>query len=394
MKTKYLSVLALVLMFFSCAEKTLEPITGSLGKPGVVTDIVVESVSGGAIISYRIPNSEDILAVKAVYTLTNGKETERVASFYENKLRIEGFNDTVPSKVNIYVINRAQELSDPVEVSFTPLESSLSKSVKTVSILQDFGGAQYNWRNTDKVPLTLEFLAQDSLGQMQTMRIMTSAADSNRYSLRGFQAEPRYFGMIIRDNFENASDTIYPQDGQLTPLFEEKLNKKNMTIMKLGSDAGFTNWDGMDSYLIDDDLGTFGHSASNSLPGAFTIDLGCLAKPSRVVMFQRKYSDSYYNWGNPKNFEVYVFKGTGKPSQSGDWIEWEKVIDCGIVKPSGSPSGTVTDEDIAVAEEGHEFAFELSQEPIRYLRIRILDTWGGSSFAHPADVDVYGEVVD
>ena len=71
------------------------------------------------------------------------KRTERVASFYENKIKIEGYNDTIPNKANIYVINRAQELSDPVEVTFTPLESSLSKAIKTISIVQDFGGAQY-----------------------------------------------------------------------------------------------------------------------------------------------------------------------------------------------------------------------------------------------------------
>ena len=69
-------------------------------------------------------------------------------------------------------------------------------------------------------------------------------------------------------------------------------------------------------------------------------------------------------------------------------------MDCLVVKPSGSPSGTVTDEDITAAEEGHEFAFELSQEPIRYIRLKILSTWGGSAFTHPAEVDLYGEVVE
>lgn len=395
MKTKYyLGMLVLALLAFSCSEKKLEPITGSLGKPGVVTEVSVESIAGGAVVSYRIPNSEDILAVKAVYTLTNGKETESMASFYENKIRIEGYNDTAENKAKIYVINRAQVLSDPVEVSFTPLESSLSKAIKTISIIEDFGGAQYNWRNEDQAPLTLEFMAQDSLGLMQVMRILTSEADTNRYSLRGYEAQPRLFGMIMRDNFDNYSDTIYPPQGKITPLFEEKLDKKRMVVMKLGSDANYTNWEGMDSYLIDDDQNTFGHSPSNSLPAPFTIDLGCVARPSRVVMFQRKYSDTYYNWGNPLNFELYTFNGTGKPSQSGDWSEWTKVMDCEIIKPSGSPSGTVTDEDVAAAEEGHEYAFELSQEPIRYLRIRVLDTWGGSAFTHPADVDIYGEVVE
>lgn len=392
MKIIYLNLFALLLAVCSCTEKKLEPISGSLGKPGVVTDLEVTPVSGGAVISYRIPNSEDILAVKGVYTLADGKEHTATSSFYENKIHILGYNDMEEHKVDLYVVNRAQEVSDPVSVSFKPLESSLSKVVKTVDIVSDFGGAQYNWRNEDKAPLTVEFLAEDSLGQMQTLKIMTTETDTSRYSLRGFKPEARRFAMIIRDYYDNASDTIYPDTKTIVPLFEEALNKRKMVVMKLGSDANFTNWEGMDSYLIDDDHGTFGHSPSNSLPAPFTIDLGCTAKLSRIVMFQRKFSDSYYNWGNPLGFEVYVFKGTGIPSQNGDWSEWEKTMDCKIVKPSGSPSGTVTDEDMAAAEEGHEFSFELDQAPLRYIRVKILSVWGGASFTHPADVDFYGEI--
>ena len=52
--------------------KKAEPITGSLGKPAPVTDIQVENIPGGAIISYKIPNVEDILGVKGVYQITTG----------------------------------------------------------------------------------------------------------------------------------------------------------------------------------------------------------------------------------------------------------------------------------------------------------------------------------
>lgn len=390
MNIKYLNLIALSLMVCSCSEKQLEPITASLGKPGVVTEVKAEPISGGVVISYRIPNAEDILAVKGVYSLVDNKEFEVSSSFYENKITIQGYNDTLKHTVKLYAVNRAQELSDPVEISFNPLESSLSKAIKTVGIVSDFGGAQFNWRNEDKAPLTFEFMAQDSLGQMQTLKIISTEADTSRYSLRGYKPEARLFATILRDNYGNASDTIYPLEGKITPLYEEKLNKKKMVVMKLSNDVSFTNWEGMDSYLIDDDLGTFGHSPSNSMPAPFTVDLGSVAKLSRVVMFQRKYSDTYYSWGNPLSFEVYGC--ATKPSLDGDWSQWTKIMDCPIVKPSGSPSGTVTDEDISAAESGHEFAFELTQAPLRYIRIKILDTWGGSSFTHPADVDFYGTV--
>lgn len=391
MKIKYFVWLTLSLTALSCSEKQLEPITSSLGKPGVVSDIKLEPVPGGVLVSYRIPNSEDILGVKGVYTLADGKEHETTASFYANSLLLQGYNDTLQHEAQLYAVNRAQETSDPVKISFRPLESSLSKTAKTLSIISDFGGAQYNWKNEDKSPLTMEFLVQDSIGRMQTMKIITTQSDSSRQSIRGYKPEARKFAAIIRDNYGNASDTIYPQGGTIVPLFEEKLNKRGMTVLKLSNDASFTNWEGMDSYLIDDDHGTFGHSANSSIPAPFSIDLGKMAKLSRVVMFQRKYSDSYYNWGNPSTFTVYGCPA--KPAQSGDWSEWTKIMECEIVKPSGSPSGIVTDEDIVMAEVGHEFAFDLSQKPLRYIRIVITSTWGGTTFSHPADVDFYGEVV-
>ncbi|MBN2660602.1 MAG: discoidin domain-containing protein, partial [Tannerellaceae bacterium] len=169
-------------------------------------------------------------------------------------------------------------------------------------------------------------------------------------------------------------------------------DKRKMNVMKLSNDQNFTNWEGMDSYLIDDDHETFGHSPNSSIPAPFTIDLGRVAKLSRIVMHQRKFSDSYYNWGNPQKFEVYGC--ATKPSQNGDWSEWTKIMNCEIIKPSGSPSGTVTDEDITAGTAGHEFVFELSQAPIRYIRIVIQSTFGGTTFTHPADVDFYGKVVE
>lgn len=383
-------------MVCSCSEKRLEPVTGSLGKPGVITEVNMKAVAGGVVVSYRIPEAEDILGVKGVYTLADGKTYEASASFYENKLEILGFNDMEMHKAKLYAVNRAQELSDPVEISFTPLESSLSKAIKTMDIVKDFGGAQFNWRNEDKSPFTLEFLAQDSIGRMQAMKIITSESDTARQTLRGFAPEPRLFATIIRDYWGNASDTIYPKEGKLTPLFEEKLDKRNLKIMKLSNDASFTNWEGSDTYLIDDNYDTFGHSANSSVPAPFTIDLGCLAKVSRVVIYQRNgvgnATAGYYMWGNPKKIQIYGC--VDKPSGKGDWSDWTKIMESAIIKPSGSPVHTNTDEDIAAAQSGHEFVLELTQAPLRYIRVNILSTWEGTSYTHPAEVSVYGEVLE
>jgi hypothetical protein len=308
------------------------------------------------------------------------------SSLYENKIKLEGYNDVDEHIVKLYSINRAQEISDPVSVSFTPLESSLNKVSKTVKIERSFGGAQFSWFNKDKSALTFDFMAQDSTGSLKTMKIITSQSDSVKHMLHGFKPEPRVFAALVMDNWGNVSDTIYPPGKEIVPLYEEKLDKSRMSIMKLGSDANFTNFDGAEAYLIDDDISTYGHTSSSSLPASFTIDLGETAKLSRLVMYQRQ--DEPFCWGNPKNFEVYGCQN--RPSQDGDWDDWTWIMHCTIIKPSGSPVDTNTDEDMAALKAGHEFVFDLNQPPVRYVRIKIIDTWEGSTFTHPAEVTLYG----
>lgn len=387
MNAKYILLTGLFFMFHSCSEKELKPISDSLGKPGVVTEVQTESIPGGVIISYRIPNTEDILEVKAVYTVTNGRTYEQSSSFYENKVELLGYIDTNEHQATLYTINRAQEVSDPVMVSFTPFEASLTKITRTIDIISDFGGAQYSWKNEDKFPVNLEFFTVDSVGQMQLMRILTSELLTANFSLRGYDPIERKFGMLVRDNYGNASDTIIKS---ILPYFEEKFNKKKMSVMKLGNDANFTNWEGTDAYIIDDDKETFGHSPANSLPAAFTIDMGIVANVSRVVFFNRFFSDSYYSWGNPKNFEIYG--RLEKPSQDGNWDEWgEPLIVDAIQRVSGQ--ATDTDEDIAQAESGFEFVMPLTAGALRYIRIVILSTQTGPTYTHPAEIDIYGEEI-
>jgi len=392
MKTRYYFLTLIVLILFSCTEKKLEPISPSLGKPGTIEILSQEAIGGGVIVTYKIPNSEDILCVKAEYTLSGGRTFESTASYFENTLTICGFNDTNEHEAEIYVVNRAQVKSDPVTLKFTPLEASYLKTAKSMQIIQDFGGAQFSWLNPDKAPLTFEFFAQDSVGKLQAMRVINSSADTMKLSLRGYQPDPpRWFAAVIRDYWDNVTDTIYPQD-KISPLLELKIDKTAMKVMKLGNDASFTNWEGMDQYIIDDNKDTFGHSADGSVPAAFTIDMARMVKLSRFVMFNRYFNNSYYSWGNPKTFEVYVCFTT--PSSSGDWSEWTKLMDCIEVKPSGEAGTTMTDEDLAAALAGFEFEVDLDLPAVRYIRFVITSTWENTSFTHPDELDFYGVYED
>jgi hypothetical protein len=383
-----------ILLFLSCSEKNLEPITSSKGKPEtIIIDGEPTGIPGGAIIHFRLPEDGDILSIKAVYTLTNGTKRESMTSFYGNEIVMEGYNDTLEHEAMLYTINRAQEISEPVPVKFTPLKSALTKTMESVSITNDFGGASFTWRNEEEAPLTFELYAQDEHGEMQIVRIISSSSDSAGYTIRGYQSVPQKFGIIISDIFDNFTPMLLPENGTITPFAEAKLDKKIMKVMILDNDVSFDNYEGTKEKMIDDDVTTFGHTSS-TWPVSFTLDLGKTAKLSRLVHYQRTDGSPtrLYREANLKAWEIYACENT--PSQSGDWNEWFKVTDCIIIKPSNSPVGTVTDEDIIAAEAGHEFGFPLSMQPFRYLRFKLISSWGSLWYFYPAEWSVYGEYAE
>ena len=382
------------LLFFACEEKQLEPINESKGKPAPVSDVMVMYAPGGAILSFKLPPDDDVLAVKAIYTLSNGKVRESITSFYGDNLKIEGYNDTNEHEALLYTVSRSQELSDPLLVKFTPQESPLSKAIRTMEISSDFGGAYYTWKNPDKVLLTAEILVEADKGEMQTARIVTSNLEAPFFSIRGYEPTPRKFGIILKDNWDNLSDTIYPAGGTVTPWLEMTLDKNLWSIYKvngsyLPGDGTFTNWEGRDEYMFDGDVNTFGHSYSGSLPVGITIDLGKPAMLSRVTFFQRFQNGVYYSWGNPRRIIVY---GRKDAPINGNWDEWTQLIDYTMVKPSGTNDQyTVnTDEDRLAALNGHEASFPISSDSYRYLRFRFMTSWENRPYVHPAEITVQG----
>ena len=387
-----------MLMFFSCQEKKLEPINTSKEKPEPVSDAVATPAPGGAIISFVVPKDANVLGIKAVYTTNKGNQREVSASFYVNSLTLEGFNDTDEHEALLYTVSRAQVLSDPIPVRFTPLESPLSKATKSASITSDFGGACFSWENEEQVLLTVEMFAADENGELKTARIVTSTLNSDYFSVRGYEPTPRIFAAVFSDNFDNVSDTIYPLSGYITPKVEKQFDKTIMSIYRhngafLPGDVSFNNYEGREEFMFDDNYDTFGHSNSGSLPVSFTLDVGKPVMLSRVIIFQRKDQNFTYRWGNPRRIIIY---GRLDPPVTETWDEWTELIDFTIIKPSGTNSeyDIKTDEDMQAAENGHEASFPISSNIYRYLRFTVMTSWENRPYAHPAEITLYGEYAE
>jgi hypothetical protein len=307
-------------------------------------------------------------------------------------MTIDGYNDTDEHEVEIYTINRAREMSDPVKVKFRPGESSLNKATKSMQVVGDFGGVNFSWRNPDKAMLIFEFYTENEQGEMVTMDIMSSKTDSTDMVFRGYDPEPCKFAVNIRDNFGNSSGMIYPENEYVVPLFEMQLDKQIQRAMTVAGDVSWDNWEGRLVHLIDDDIFTVAHSSDNTVPGAsITLDLGKKAKLSRLKLYQRQERATfYYQHGNFEIFEVYSSDEEGD-SPSGDWSAWTLRKVYTIIKPSGAPLGQVTSEDLVEMRQGHDFSLPVDMPPVRYLRFKVLKNWEmGRTFTYFAEINTYG----
>ncbi|HMR19841.1 MAG TPA: DUF5000 domain-containing lipoprotein, partial [Sphingobacterium sp.] len=272
---------------------------------------------------------------------------------------------------------------------------------ESLEIVEDFGGISIDFVNEHQASVAIIVTTRDELGDEVVADIYYTSQESGRFSIRGYSNDPREFNLQVRDKWENLSDKI---TRVLTPWYEIKLDKSRFRAVRLPTDANpFDNNLAMSNLWSDNLVG--GSSASargtawwrtangSGIPHHFTFELGVTAKLSRYVQQQRgvvSEDNLVYSAGNPRYWEVW---GATNPSPDGSWEGWTKLLDCTSIKPSGLPLGEKTDEDRTYALAGEEFDFPFDAPPVRYIRFRILGTWGSSDFMHIGELTFYGDVV-
>lgn len=396
----YLPIL-LVLGLLSCKEMEgyNEPVSTDKTKPGIVTNVIVDNFSGGAHITYTLPNAENLLYVMAEYKINDEISRQTKSSYYADTITVEGFAESQEYEVTLYAVSRANVTSDPVTVKVFP-ETPYYKTVKSsVQISADFGGVNITANNPNRQPLGFILLEMDpTVEEFDVQDQHYDNAQEVAYSVRGYDTQPRKFGVYVTDRFGNRSDTIVQT---IAPLFETILDKSKFYTYNLPRDTeiGY-GWNLSNLW----DEKTDGHDGWHTNPGEpqpiyGTFGLGTLAQLSRFVMWNRG-EEFAYSHGNPKRFTLW---GSDKdspqeaelPEESeegtvvGDWIN------LGNFRfpdpPSGMPAGSATPQDIAFVEAGVNFNFSITNPKVKYLRLDITETWSGGDFAHVMELSVYGD---
>ncbi|SDE47150.1 protein of unknown function [Mucilaginibacter pineti] len=129
-----------------------------------------------------------------------------------------------------------------------------------------------------------------------------------------------------------------------------------------------------------------GFYANNQVPSWVTIDMGRPALLYSMKIWQRTGGGALYDQGNPKRFEIW---GSNNPSADGNFSSWTMLGSFNSVKPSGLPRGQTNQTDVDFNTAGEQFMFPAATTRYRYMRIKVLETWGEANYWHLLEISMY-----
>ncbi|GAB6119747.1 DUF5000 domain-containing lipoprotein [Dysgonomonas termitidis] len=398
MKKKKLYILILFVisvLVTGCSEEQNEPLENSKVPPGNITNIQIENQHGKVKLTYTLPKDQDLLYVKAVYTLESGVVREIKSSYYQNTMILDGFIQTSEHEIKVSAVNRSEVESEPVIVKVNPLENPMWEMLRSMKVEGDFSGIKITVDNPYKEAVSIELIKKDSLGNWNPfLPYIYSSSPQIRYITRGLDPVPQEFGLTIRDRFRNYTDTLYTI---VTPLYEEHLAKNLFREMKLPGDADIQTvtdgmrsmWDGNSDYKNWNRMLTV---TANTNIQWITFDTGQLAKLSRIKI--QNYGEEvgggyqFFYRGQLRHFEIW---GSANPNPDGSWDSWTKLGTFECKKPSGLPYGQNSASDFEAGVAGFEYEISSDAPKVRYLRIKSLENWTGTTWFEILEVDVFGD---
>ena len=389
---KLLFLTILIFAVSSCSKQD----DGDTTPPSVLTVNSVTPTNGGGIISYTLPNDDDILYVRAEYTNSNGVDVSRASSSYNNSIEIDGLNQTTALTITLYVVDENYNQSAPIYVELVPLESFIYLVQESIEVNTDLGGFRITWENIQSK--TVYVFVHINNGSEEEIRILSSNNSSESIAVRGLPSEEITISTRIEDFDENS--TTLEEKGTLTPLFEQVIDKSTWTLVASQSVNG-NAWEGASVNFWDDVIDTTNNNSDNSYfmiwrdlnggslnwPLDLVIDLNKNVKVTRFTVWQRAYwyngpSDIpyYFQEENMKSFTMYA---------SNDAQVWEELGQFDIGDPRDS-EGNIPQSALDSAANGHEFELDEVSESFRYLKFSVTSNYGSEAYVNGSEITMYG----
>lgn len=398
--SKGLYLMLVPILFLACfasckkGEPNIEVISNDTTKPGIVSNVKVENFNGGAKITYKLPETKNLLYVLAQYKINDNRMRETKASYYTDTITVDGFAREKEYEVTLFAVSRANVKSDPVVVKVNPKNPNYLLINSNLLITPDFGGANFFGLNANKVPVSVHMLVfNEKTKTYDEQEPQYISGDTIDVSVRNLPPTPQKVGVYTMDRFGNVSDTVLKT---LTPLSESLLDKSKFYTYRLSSDApiGY-GWEFRN--FFDGNLGDPGWHTLSAPKSVGTFGLGVAAKISRFVLWQRPSEYFAYQntrkftmWGSAKDAPADVTLPTNSApgTVAGDWVNMGNFAFPN--PPSGLPANQANAADKEFVSKGVNFTMPRTAPSVKFIRYECTQTWGGQDYVNAMEISLYG----
>ena len=397
-KFNYILLVVISMMLHSCGEDAMKVIDTSDEVPQPLKHAQVERLPGEIKLSYTIPAEGNILYVEAEVDMGEKGVQKVRSSYYQNSLSLVGFGDTLSYPIKLYTVGRNQKKSEAYALTAKPGLPAIWNVFSSLEVNEDFGGIKLSYENQSLANVAIMIYKKGMNGDWQPTQNFYTSQAAGEFALRGLQPELTMFGFAIKDRWGNQTNII---EKELTPLYEERVPADGFKAMFANLPTEAPGWAGgttLSNLWSGIFVGTTNSRAwyrtdeKATMPQHFTFDMGKTAKLSRLVYFQRgafDRPDLLYSGGSVRRFEVW---GSTNPDPGGSYNGWTLLSTCELVKPSGLPTGNNSTEDVDAAKAGHEFSFAIDNPDVRFIRIRVLETYGKTTYMWMSELEFYGQL--
>lgn len=269
------------------------------------------------------------------------------------------------------------------------VSSLLDKPVENAVIQKDTLKIMWG-APADATVLSSELVYTDTTGAMRNLYIspQTDASLLADYDFNASNGELQYRTLYLPDSM--SIDTFYTSFKTIDVQIE--LDKTKFKQIILPTDT-YVTYDGYPITLMWDNKwgllnNLFATRPGTGMPQWYTIDLGVTAKLSRLLIYHRIQNGTAGGFyaGDPKEVEVW---GSNTPASDGSWDSWTLLGNFKCMTPSGA-DGKPTAEDFQKASiDGENFDFSVGIPAVRYIRFKVVDTWGGTTYMWLSELTFY-----
>jgi hypothetical protein len=351
---------------------------GEIIYPARIDSLIVKSGNKRILLRAALSSDASITRVKAYWNSradslektvvrTGGKDTVdlMITNLEEGAYNFEAVTYNDRNNVSVVMYGAGNAYGDTYQGSLA------NRTIKSIDQTTD-GKLNINWNQPLPGERGIEIKYVDNAGVNQTV---TTPVANLTTALSSYQdaSQLSYRSLFLPDS--TSIDVFSVAYANITlPTFERKLDKSKFAVQVLPTDAT-DNHGWLMPNLWNENYGTPGFATRNGTDQWFTFNMGQTVTLSRFRVWQA--NDRYYKGESVKKFEIW---GSAVPNPDGSWASWTKLMDCQSVKPSGSPVGTNTQADIDYANAGEEYLLPAGAPSVKYIRIKVLETWGNQPF--------------